>query len=287
VGFEWELGDSATTQDLFAVWGDDRGLIAVGNAGTIVRSTDKGRTWQAIPSGTTSNLYAVVQAGSSWLATGELVKSIVISNNGGSSFALQPRDGPDPTMYALASNETGKVVMAGASGWMVDSDNFGMTWSVYGAASGGMHYAAAVSPNGDVFTAGTSGVLRWVPGQPAVTLPTQTAATFRGLWQRSPDEMFAVGTAGALLRTVDGGAAWTLVPNEAGGDLFGVSGTATELLVVGAAGTIVHSSNSGGSVELQDAQTTADLHGVWVDAAGTYAVAVGAAGTIVRVTINP
>jgi len=59
-GTIWEVLSSPTTQDLWDVYFSG-GLdgYAVGNSGTIIKSTDYGETWSLLPSPTTANLYSV------------------------------------------------------------------------------------------------------------------------------------------------------------------------------------------------------------------------------------
>src|SRR4030095_13648537 len=57
---QWSSVSSGTTNDLRGVYLLDSGVgYAVGDAGTILKTTDAGIAWSALTSGTTQNLYDV------------------------------------------------------------------------------------------------------------------------------------------------------------------------------------------------------------------------------------
>src|SRR5215470_19504177 len=57
---QWFSVDSGTTNNLNGAYLLDSGIgFAVGDAGTILKSTDAGATWGTLPSGTTNTLYDV------------------------------------------------------------------------------------------------------------------------------------------------------------------------------------------------------------------------------------
>ncbi|MGH8185585.1 MAG: WD40/YVTN/BNR-like repeat-containing protein, partial [Steroidobacteraceae bacterium] len=73
-GSQWAYGTTLVDADLAAVAANADGsvLVAVGERGTIVRSTDRGRTWTSMATGTDSDLRAVIHHGASdtWIAVG-------------------------------------------------------------------------------------------------------------------------------------------------------------------------------------------------------------------------
>jgi photosystem II stability/assembly factor-like uncharacterized protein len=57
---QWSPVDSGTTNNLRGVYLIDSGIgFAVGDAGTILKTTDAGMSWSALASGTTKTLYDV------------------------------------------------------------------------------------------------------------------------------------------------------------------------------------------------------------------------------------
>jgi hypothetical protein len=87
-GTAWTAMTSGTTSDLYAIWGADaKNVLAVGNAGTIMRYD--GTAWTAMTSGTTSDLYAIWGTGGSNLFV--VGKSGVIAFYDGTKFTPMNR----------------------------------------------------------------------------------------------------------------------------------------------------------------------------------------------------
>jgi hypothetical protein len=118
-----------------------------------------------------------------------------------------------------------------------------------------------------------------------VSTPVAAIDTLHDVVTLGPGSAWAVGSAGTVLRAVDG--AWSKVEVPAVVDLLSVSarieddGTQT-IAIAGAAGTILV--GNGGPFAAIAPATEQDLYGVWVaDPQTVYAV--GAAGVIVRVAV--
>ena len=87
----WAQQNCPVNVALRAVWAIDANtVVAVGDAGTIVRTTNGGAAWSTVASGTTYNLNGVCFATSTtgWIAgaNGVLLKS----TNGGANWASDP-----------------------------------------------------------------------------------------------------------------------------------------------------------------------------------------------------
>src|SRR5262249_36692100 len=90
--------------------------------------------------------------------------------------------------------------------------------------------------------------------------------------------VWAVGAAGTILRSDDGGAAWTLVPSGTAADLTGVTGARGGVVGVGAGGPIL-AATDGATFAPQHSPTEEPLADVWANGHGRV-FAVGAHGTI-------
>ena len=97
-------------------------IVAVGDKGTVLRSTDAGSTWVAQASGTTANLLAVSQSSNQttgsttnnqWVATGS--GGTVIRSTDGMTWTSSTSTTPS-NLYALISGYLGKIVAAGQAG---------------------------------------------------------------------------------------------------------------------------------------------------------------------------
>jgi photosystem II stability/assembly factor-like uncharacterized protein len=89
---------------------------------------------------------------------------------------------------------------------------------------------------------------------------------------------WAVGDAGTIVRSDDGGASWTLVPSGTSEPLRGVTGDRGGVVVVGGHGTIL-ASTDGATFTAQHSPTAMGLTAVWANGHGRI-FAVGDHGTI-------
>ncbi len=98
------------------------------------------------------------------------------------------------------------------------------------------------------------------------------------------DTVIAVGNAGTILRTTDGGASWTFQTSGTTNFLAAVSFVDADTgTAVGELGTILRTTNGGATWERQTSRTTNWLHGVSFVNADT-GTAVGDLGTIIQTT---
>jgi photosystem II stability/assembly factor-like uncharacterized protein len=131
-GRTWLHADTPTSNDLARVAAGETGdvLIAVGLKGTVIRSDDRGRTWNlAATPRTDSDLRAVVHHVSTgaWIAAGSN-GAILRSLDGGKRW--QPVDtAHDQTFEALFVEPRGAVLIGGTDGVVGHSPDGGASWS--------------------------------------------------------------------------------------------------------------------------------------------------------------
>lgn len=199
----WTAQTSGTTQNLYAIAGNNLNLnVAVGANGTIISSPD-GITWTAATSSaTTRDLYAVTYTGynsGTWVAVGA-GGTMVQSTDGltwhsvTSGTTAELRGVTYSTSTSTAGVVTTTFVAVGASGTLLSSTD-GATWT------------AQALPG--------AGALN------AVTYGTQ---------------FVAVGAAGKIFTSADG-LSWTLTSAATSQDLYAVTRGTLAYLAVGAAGT--------------------------------------------------
>lgn len=199
--------------------------IAVGDNGTIVRTTNGGATWQQVFSDPDSadTLYDVSFANAT---TGWAVGSsstVLRTTDGGQTWTPQTipdNQKPFPfspglnTLLSVHAIDSSRVCAVGAGGWVLLTGNGGATWTRKNNGSG----APKLNLNALFFANDTVG--------------------------------WAIG-AQVLLKTTDGGNTWTQMPAAAGSlTLFGLAGLAgnTERLwTVGQNGIALYSTNGGTS----------------------------------------
>ncbi len=201
-GGPWVPGSSKTTANLNGVWSDATAahVFAVGDAGTILESTDLGATWQALPSGSTVALHGIW--GSSALdlyAVGDR-GTLLHSTDGGKTWPAAA-SGVSPTLalYSVWGSGPGNVFASGDGATIVRSNDGGKTWtslpnpavtgvvSLWGTSATDIYAAAEAAvlvSQDDGATWTSSGVISVTP---------QTA-----IWASSPSDIYCVNTGGAV-----------------------------------------------------------------------------------------
>lgn len=100
----------------------------------------------------------------------------------------------------------------------------------------------------------------------AVT-PSPAPATLNAIFAASASEVFAVGVAGSIYHTTDGGATWAKQASGVTGDFAAVWGTGSLVLAAGRGGEIVRTTNGGATWSTAKTGTTALLLGLWGESA--------------------
>jgi photosystem II stability/assembly factor-like uncharacterized protein len=222
-------------------------LFAVGELGTIVKTTDGGRTWNRLVGETVNNLRGTWFANENiGFAVGD--NGIILrTTNGGSSWTTQVID-PSIMFYGVCFSDakTGTAV--------------GYPSAIYRTTNGGNSWFSQLSG-------------------PAATL---MAVSFN-----DANIGTIVGSSGTILRTTNGGAKWSRQLSgfeETDTLLLGVSFVNSNVgTVVGRSGTILHTTNGGATWILQNSGTAYHLNAVaFADASN--GTAVGDAGMVLCTT---
>ncbi len=293
---QWSPVDSRTTSDLRGVCLLDSGVgYAVGDAGTIQKTTDAGLTWSALVSGTTRALYDVYFFNDTeGVAVGDSGLILRTTDGGGVWQALT--SGVRDSLRSVSFNGANGIC-GGLSQDILYSSDSGATWHVSqkNFFGGGFFGAHMLSPT-----------LGFVAGQNSIFQPMVGTTVDGGVhWSFHPfyfdgnegscdDVFFFDGTTGvtsgvlfdgtgAIARTANGGTDWdsTLFSQGMQGIDFPKPQTG---FAVGFAGTILRSTDLGNTWSPQTSGTLFDLFDVHFTSAGLTGVAVGAAGTILRTT---
>jgi uncharacterized protein YjdB/photosystem II stability/assembly factor-like uncharacterized protein len=298
----WSRVDSRTTATLYGVWGAPPNFFAVGEGGTILRSTDDGATWTplATPSVATGlSLRSIWGISSGDGRTSGVTLIVVASNgailrsaNGGATWTAQtPTSSALYEVWGTRDGETYKVFAVGANGTVLRSTDTGVTWTrltVSPATNATLFGVAASAYTRRLVAVGTSGIVvegDWL----STTLTSQSTRTpnnltgvdERGGGGTTPSDDFLVsGDQGTILHRngdLSKSGAWTIQSTPTQANLHSVGGPlALTQFVVGASGTILRSRN--GSWIPSASGTTQHLQQIsnWV--------VVGNGGTILRYT---
>ena len=303
-GHEWAPVDPRPTQNRLndVEWLDSSTILAVGEFGTIVRSTDAGATWESIWSNPDLFNISFAGGGDGWaVGTGG---SVFHTSDDGATWEQEPMAVPFQ-LFGVSAISSSSAYIIGDNRTFFERD--GSAWEPIqnprsetggearieandGAELALATYAIDFSPSGKVgwivgdlakaIRTGDGGQL-WVSKTPNVQMATIN--TLYGVAAVDDNNVFAVGAAGTIVHSSDGGETW--VEAEKPGDVFEELRDASFTpdmqhgWVVGYAGAIL--SWDGAKFVSQTNASTADLYGVHA-VSGTEAWAVGAGGTLLH-----
>ncbi len=262
--------------------------VAVGEMGTILRTTDGGVTWQVEHSvaGIEDQFLAVsfVSGTTGWVV-GEY-GVILKTTDGGATWSGQ---------YSSASQDLFAVFfvsptvgwVAGSSGTMFKTTDGGGTWAPETTHATSTLFGLYFKSSTLGWAVGTSGtILQTTNGGAAWTsLPTGSSQTFYSISFPTASLGYAVGSFGTILRSVNGGASWTPTTSPTDLTLYGLQFVnATTGWAAGSYGAVLKTTNAGTDWFIQSTPTFNDLYGVSFAPGSSVGIAVGDYGTMVKTT---
>lgn len=291
---QWTVVPSGTTSNLRGVFLLDSGVgYALGEGGTILKSTNAGMTWSALVSGTTRSLYDLYFFNDNeGLAVGDN-GLILRTTDGGATWPAVTSGVRDSLRSISFSGANG--ICGGLSQDIIYSSDSGATWRVSqkGFFGGGFFGAHMLSPTVG-FVTGQNSIFQGLQG---TTVDGGVHWSFHAFYFDSNegsaddtfffDDMTGLTTgvlfdgSGAIARTTDGGMEWssTLFPQG----MQGIDFPKPEAgYAVGLVGTILKSTDMGINWSAQTSNTFFDLYDVHFMSDGLSGLAVGADGAILR-----
>jgi photosystem II stability/assembly factor-like uncharacterized protein len=293
---QWSAATSGTTNNLNGGYLLDSGVgFVVGDAGTILKTTDVGMTWSPLTSGTTNALYDVYFFDATQgVAVGEQ-GLILRTTDGGAGWQGVTSGVKDALRSVSFSGVNG--ISGGDSQDILYSTDAGASWQIgqSGFFGGGFQGAQMLSATVG-FVAGQNSIFQSLLGA-----TTDGGAT----WAFQPfyfDKNEGGGTdvfffdqntgvvsgtvfdgRGAFARTTDAGVSWsTLFFDQA---IQGIDfPQPTSGFAVGAGGRISHNTDAGITWTDQSSGTSANLNGISFASDALRGFAVGDGGTIVWTT---
>jgi photosystem II stability/assembly factor-like uncharacterized protein len=261
-------------------------LIAVGDGGTVIKTTDGGENWNFQTSGTSEWLESVhfTDQNTGWIVGWD--GTILKTTDGGGNWHSQI-SGTDFHLYSVyfINNNTGWIV--GKAGTILNTTDGGINWS--SQTSGTSSYLFSV------FFIDRS--IGWVVGGPGAILKTtnggsnwysQTSGTssfLRSVYFINNNTGWTVGAGGTILMTTDGGVNWI---SQISGTIQGFRSVAfadnNTGWAVGGLGTILKTIDGGTNWNSQNSRTATGLQSVYFTDHYT-GWAVGTGGTILY-TLN-
>jgi photosystem II stability/assembly factor-like uncharacterized protein len=190
---------------------------AVGDNGTILKTTDGGQNWISKTSGTTSDLNSVqfVNSQIGWAVVAENLGDVIKTTDGGESWFTQD--------IAVQGFFHSLDFIDAQTGWVVGEQS--SDGVVFRTSDGGATWSKYAQPNiylGSVCF--VDGVTGWVTGTSSMVMKTQDGGvswanqswmTRNRLWATyflDANTGWTGGAGGQLLKTTDAGANWQLIP---------------------------------------------------------------------------
>jgi len=258
---------------------------AVGDYGTILRSTNGGATWTSQSSGTTRSLNGVsFTDANNGTAVGDYGK-ILRTTNGGATWTSQS-SGIGNWLHGVSFTDANNGTAVGANGWILRTTNGGATWtSPLPSAFVNRHGVSFTDANNGTVVGANGTILRTTNGGTSWTSQSSgTTNILYGVSFTDANTGTVVGVGGTIVRTTNGGATWTSQLSGTTNSLNGVSFTdANTGTAVGGSGTILRTTNGGATWTSQSSGTTQSLNGVSFTDADN-GTAVGISGTILYTT---
>ena len=278
-GGSWTQVSTGTGQPLRGLEAVGSTLYAVGNALSVLKSTDGGATWAprpvpGIPAGNLTSIRCATAA--TCLIATESGNQVLRTDDGAATFtSVAPAT--DAIFAVELSSET-RAIAVGASGSAAVSDNAGENWRAVGSRIAGSFTVLNAASGTVAYAGGASGVMARTTdsGQTWTNVSTPTTAPIRGIAAPTADRVFVLAIDGTLQRSDNGGVSYKLLNTGTTASPFAIATIdANTVLLAGPLG-VRRSTDGGDTFHASTAKAVrqAALHSF--DDAGSSLVAYGA-----------
>jgi photosystem II stability/assembly factor-like uncharacterized protein len=263
----FRLDTVPTTRELTSVHAIDlRTVVAVGDSGTVLRTTDGGDVWTLLQLDTDARLGDLDFAGADTAYSIGRAGAAFKSVDGGSSWeSLSVPSSGDLRSASFVDGRHGWIVGGywpeqDAAGIMARTDDGGESWTTWpGDQQVNMVWACGVDTACVVFAAGdvsrtTNG------GQSWETSSSSAPGWIGGIWFSNSFDGWISGSAGFLARSDDGGTSWTPATSGTTRNLVDVYFRGEQRgVAVGQLGTIIQTDDGGDLWTFRTSGTSAHL----------------------------
>ncbi len=261
--------------------------FAVANNGTIIKTTNGGKTWQVTPTaaGITEAFYNTqfVSKTVGW-AVGEYGKILKTTDAGNTWFIQYISTTKDIFTSDFISESTGWI--AGAQGMIYKTTDGGTSWAQQNSGLTVTLYGMFFLTTTTGWAVGTEGKLIATTdgGNTWVTKTTNTVQNLYNVQFISSSVGYAVGTFGMIIKSTNGGNTWVPLASGIDYSLYGLQFTSPLIgYATGSFGVMIKTTNGGFSWFEQTSNTYNDLYGISFSSSTT-GWATGDFGTIVATT---
>jgi photosystem II stability/assembly factor-like uncharacterized protein len=247
-------------------------LVAVGDRGFILRSTDGGGTWSQTASPTSVMLTALAMSTpTNGVAVGHDA-TILRTTDGGLTWAVKSEDPELEAPLLDAWFETPEHGMAiGAYGLLMETRDGGETWEERRVTEDEPHlYALAKAADSSLFAVGEAGAMFRSQDKGATWTAVESSpydGTYFGILSLIDGALLAFGLRGNLFRSRDLGKTWDEIATGTTSSLMGgVQRKDGSIYIVGLAGAVL-TSIDGISFQVESLKDREALSGVYETAA--------------------
>jgi photosystem II stability/assembly factor-like uncharacterized protein len=174
--------------------------------------------------------------------------------------------------------------IVGTGGFAAQSSLGRTVWTTVSVGTASDLHSVVQPSSGQVWVGAGQGTVRLKSGTEWLNRNIPNGAEDFILFSRNSGGAYAVGGAGGIHRTADGGLNWTAQSSGTSAALHGGSGfISSTAYVVGDAGTILKTTNGGMDWFPLPSGTSSDLHAL-IEAPATWLTVVGEAGTVLQST---
>lgn len=284
----WNLQSSPTTNNLYGVaCRDSNTWIAVGDAGTIIRSINGGSTWTSVSSPVADALRAVSFNGDIGVAVG--IGGLVIrTTNGGLNWISETKPTTKP-LYSVSMSPQ-MAAIGGEEGTILVSTDSGLNWTPHTAGTAAILFGMSVIGEVGIGSGGQGDIIlsnqlgkAW-----SLTVIGTLNTFFYGVSFATNKIGWTVGTSSTLgsiiARSNSAGFTWASQTSPVTDILFGVAAIDTSnVTAVGGNGAIISTVDGGKVWTAQLSGITETLNAVSF-AKPKFGIAVGNGGKILKTT---
>jgi photosystem II stability/assembly factor-like uncharacterized protein len=228
---------------LTELWGDPTSgeLWASGRFGLLAHSRDRGLTWRAVQTDSTSDLYAIWSDGRGTVIAAGRNGLLLKSTDRGGRFT--PRATNTRSTLLSLREDGDNLVAVGWFGTVIQSSDRGESWTP--VATSTQEDLTTVAPMGSTLVAvGMRGAAIARRNNGWTTLANDVTETLGGFWSDGRVGI-AVGTEGAIYRVLDDGRRWEPRHTRVQGSILAIAGRGAMRWAVGRAGLILRSTDDG------------------------------------------
>jgi photosystem II stability/assembly factor-like uncharacterized protein len=192
---------------------DDTTGVAVGHDSVILRSTDRGDTWERVywaPEDEAPFFDVWFADPSNGIATGAY-GSYFVTSDGGETWDFEPVGDTDWHLHEIARDDAGRLFMVAEAGFVYRSDDGGVSWTELPSPYEGSYFGVLPLAGDSVLLFGLRGHLFRSDdaGESWQEIDTGTVAMLTSGSVLSDGTVVIVGLGGTVLVSTDGGATFS------------------------------------------------------------------------------